>query len=254
MGRFSSIACMVLVVILQLVCERRRYQRGAHRAPRGANCTQMAHAPCGVPREQTIECAWSELVGQATAVKGLDALLAAKASSIAKSEVEKRASALCNVMHDAYLEHLATAPIEDLSDDYLRSFTRYTDGLPLKDYENCLDLVPALVNLVSLADALPLDGSSLPFDLKKISTACKSAVYFAPRRFTAVQLAFDEPRSRVLLFHTGRIVGTGYVCASWMDSSARPILTTHARGRFCVCVCMPAAPIPPPPNSRSHAP
>lgn len=34
-------------------------------------------------------------------------------------------------------------------------------------------------------------------------------MYFAPRRFTAVQLAFDNPRSRTLLFHTGRIVGTG---------------------------------------------
>lgn len=155
---------------------------------------------CGVPDEHTLESAWSELTSQAKAVKGLDALLTGKAHAMPKSNVEGRATALCKEMHDAYLEHIATKPIEDLSDDYLRSFTRYTDGLPLKDYENCLDLVPTLVNLVSLADALPLDGSGLPFNLKKIAAACKSAVYFAPRRFTAVQLAFDEPRSRVLLF------------------------------------------------------
>ena len=28
-------------------------------------------------------------------------------------------------------------------------------------------------------------------------------------RFAAVQLAFDSPRCRVLIFHTGRLVGTG---------------------------------------------
>ena len=70
----------------------------------------------------------------------------------------------------------------------------------IKNFENALELVPSLVNFVSLADALPLDGSSLPFDLRQIAVKCKQAVYFAPRRFTAVQLAFDEPRSRVLLF------------------------------------------------------
>ena len=114
-----------------------------------------------------------------------------------------------NTLQERYLEFLANEPIEDLSDDALRKWSKYTDGLPLKDYENALDLVPQLVNLVSLADAIPVDGSSLPFDLRYISSKVKTAIYFAPKRFTAVQLAFDEPRSRVLLFHTGRVVGTG---------------------------------------------
>jgi hypothetical protein len=136
-----------------------------------------------------------------------------------------------STLKESYLEFLAKEPIQDLSDDALRRFARYTDGLPLKDFENCLDLVPQLVNLVSLADAIPTDGSSLPFDLRMISSKVDTAVFFAPKRFTAVQFAFDEPRSRVLLFRThalspllclvrltmlhfvcadtGRVVGTG---------------------------------------------
>lgn len=89
---------------------------------------------------------------------------------------------------------------EDMSDEQLISYCRYTDGIPLKDYENTIHLVPALVNLVSLADAVPIDGQSLPFNLKQIAVKCRNAVYFAPRKFTAIQLAFDSPRSRVLLF------------------------------------------------------
>ena len=107
-----------------------------------------------------------------------------------------------NTLKESYLEFLAKEPIQDLSDDALRRFARYTDGLPLKDFENCLDLVPQLVNLVSLADAIPTDGSSLPFNLRMISSKVDTAVFFAPKRFTAVQFAFDEPRSRVLLFRT----------------------------------------------------
>ena len=39
--------------------------------------------------------------------------------------------------------------------------------------------------------------------------ALTSNSYYAPKRFAAVQLAFDAPRCRVLIFHTGRLVGTG---------------------------------------------
>jgi hypothetical protein len=92
--------------------------------------------------------------------------------------------------------------VEDISDRQLLSLCRYTDGLPLKSYENALSLVPKLVNLVSLAEAVPIDGSSLPFDLKAIAVKCRDAVYFAPKRFTAIQLAYDSPRSRILLFRT----------------------------------------------------
>jgi len=61
-----------------------------------------------------------------------------------------------------------------------------------------------------LAEAIPVAGSGLklPLDLHAIGARCSNA-YFAPRRFAAVQLAFSNPRCRVLVFHTGRLVGTG---------------------------------------------
>jgi len=63
---------------------------------------------------------------------------------------------------------------------------------------------------VTLAEALPVPGAgiSLPLDLKRIASRCTGAFY-APRRFAAVQLAYSNPRCRVLIFHTGRLVGTG---------------------------------------------
>ena len=63
---------------------------------------------------------------------------------------------------------------------------------------------------MTLAEALPAEGSglSLPLDLRAIASRCTGAFY-APRRFAAVQLAYSAPRCRVLVFHTGRLVGTG---------------------------------------------
>jgi len=55
---------------------------------------------------------------------------------------------------------------------------------------------------------MPGSGLKLPLDLHAIGARCSNA-YFAPRRFAAVQLAFSNPRCRVLVFHTGRLVGTG---------------------------------------------
>jgi hypothetical protein len=147
-----------------------------------------------------LESAWERLATDVKACKGLDNLINAKSNSTSFDDLKARTTSIIQDLRNAHYEHVANAPIEDLSDSRLISFKRYTDGTPLRDYENALDLVPELVNLVSLADALPLDGSGLPFDLKKIAVKCRGAVYFAPRRFTAVQLAFDEPRSRVLLF------------------------------------------------------
>ena len=51
-------------------------------------------------------------------------------------------------------------------------------------------------------------GVSLPLDLHAIASKLNGSFY-APRRFAAVQLAFQCPRARVLIFHTGRLVGTG---------------------------------------------
>ena len=62
--------------------------------------------------------------------------------------------------------------------------------------------------MVTLAEAVPCPGSgiTLPLDLHRIASRCTNS-YYASRRFAAVQLAFSAPRARVLVFHTGRVVG-----------------------------------------------
>ena len=148
----------------------------------------------------SLENAWEKFKENVRVSKSIENLLTNRAGSMPTKEFSRRAqetTLACRKTHEA---HERSLPAEDLSDERLLSFCRYTDGLPLKDYEQALALVPSLVNLVSLAEAVPIDGSSLPFDLKAIAVKCRSAVYFAPRRFTAIQLAFDSPRSRVLLF------------------------------------------------------
>jgi len=98
----------------------------------------------------------------------------------------------------------------DTSDEKLSSMARFTDRFNLKPYQGFLHYVPRLVNVVTLAEAIPVPGSgiTLPLDLHLISALCRNAFY-APKKFSAVQLAYSEPRCRVLVFHTGRMVGTG---------------------------------------------
>ena len=57
--------------------------------------------------------------------------------------------------------------------------------------------------LAQLAEAIPVEGSgvTLPLDLRVIAARCKNA-YYAPKKFSAVQLAYSEPRCRVLVFRT----------------------------------------------------
>jgi hypothetical protein len=97
----------------------------------------------------------------------------------------------------------ATQTERDLSDKAVVCAAKWTDGLPLHDYDGILHLVPRLVNVVTLAEAIPVAGSGLklPLNLHAIGARCSNA-YFAPRRFAAVQLAFDSPRCRVLIFRT----------------------------------------------------
>lgn len=184
---------------------------------------------------------WDALAQDVLECKRLDALVLGKANSTKLEALKAKTAKILESMNNSHRIYMETQAPEDLSDEKVRSYQRYTDGIPLKPYENALDLVPELVNLVSLADAYPL-ASELPFDLNSIALNTREVVYFAPRRFTAVQLAFDEPRSRVLLFHTGRVVGTG--CNSPMSSKlavarALKIISTqggvhvHAR-RFSV--------------------
>ena len=132
---------------------------------------------------------------------------------------------------------LAQAPQLDLSDESVLRAARFTDHLPLADYAQILHLCPRLVNVVTasictqtlltpythtrahtrarapanrhsttlpvaqLAEAVPMPGSgvTLPLDLHAIAARCTNA-YYAPRRFAAVQLAFSNPRCRVLIF------------------------------------------------------
>ena len=55
--------------------------------------------------------------------------------------------------------------------------------------------------LAQLAEAIPVPGGgvTLPLDLQTIAARCTNA-YYAPKRFAAVQLAFSNPRCRVLIF------------------------------------------------------
>lgn len=136
---------------------------------------------------------------------------------------------------------LAQAPQLDLSDESVLRAARFTDHLPLADYAQILHLCPRLVNVVTasictqtlltpythtrahtrarapanrhsttlpvaqLAEAVPIPGSgvTLPLDLHSIAARCTNA-YYAPRRFAAVQLAFSNPRCRVLIFRKPR--------------------------------------------------
>lgn len=100
--------------------------------------------------------------------------------------------------------------LSEMSHERLSQLARFTHNLDLMPYNHFLHYVPRLVNVVTLAEALPVEGSGikLPLDLHAIASKCTGAFY-APRRFAAVQLAFSNPRCRVLIFHTGRLVGTG---------------------------------------------
>lgn len=106
---------------------------------------------------------------------------------------------------------LARLPPPPIGDVQLARCCRFTDAYPLALYAGLVRYTPRLVNVVTLSDVAPIEGSTttLPLDLAHIATHCAGA-YFAPRRFAAVQLAMHKtPRARVLIFHTGRIVGTG---------------------------------------------
>ena len=125
----------------------------------------------------------------------------------------------------------------DLSDDVIHKAVRFCDVHALMPFRPFLHYVPRMVNVVTLAEAVPTkkSGLTLPLDLFSIASRCNGA-FFASRRFAAVQLAFTHPRCRVLVFRerltsnsppppsptrrrlpaptaapadTGRLVGTG---------------------------------------------
>lgn len=91
-----------------------------------------------------------------------------------------------------------------IDDEALAHYCRFVDAYPLAPYAGFVQHVPRIVNVVTLSDVAPIEGTTttLPLNLAHIATHCVGA-YFAPRRFAAVQLAMHKtPRARVLIFRT----------------------------------------------------
>lgn len=88
-----------------------------------------------------------------------------------------------------------------LEDERLSRLARFTDKFDLEPFTNFMHYVPRLVNIVTLAEAIPVKGSdtTLPLDLQRVAARCRNS-YYAPAKFSAVQLAYSEPRCRVLVF------------------------------------------------------
>lgn len=160
------------------------------------------------PSPDTLENEWAALKSQVA--KGVVINAAANHTTKGRRDMEtvfEEHEKICNDVKALINYKIETKPEVDVSDARVLSFERFTDGLPYKNYENCISFTPDLVNLVSLADAVPnTSGVSLPFDLTTIAKRCKHAsLFFAPRSFTAVQFAAFPPRSRVLLFRARAI-------------------------------------------------
>ena len=93
------------------------------------------------------------------------------------------------------------------------SITEFTTAYPLQGYRNLERYIPRIVNVVSVAIARPIPGTGTTLPLtneafRMIATRCTGS-YYAPRRFSNIQLGFRQPRARVLVFQTGQLVTTG---------------------------------------------
>lgn len=119
------------------------------------------------------------------------------------------------------LDNKVTLSVDD--EQALADAARFTDALPLRRFEGMLRYVPRLVNVVTLAQVKRLNGSKLEggLPLEHIARHCTGA-FFSPKRFAAVQLAFRSPRCRILVFETGKLVGTG--CASIIEARLATLL------------------------------
>lgn len=83
----------------------------------------------------------------------------------------------------------------------LRRGCRFLTQPEILPYINNLRQIPRIVNVVTLAYVRPRLGSQtkLPLNLTRIASMCTGS-YFAPKKFAAVQLAYSNPRARVLVF------------------------------------------------------
>ena len=64
---------------------------------------------------------------------------------------------------------------------------------------------------------MPGSGVTLPLDLHAIAARCTNA-YYAPRRFAAVQFAFNNPRSRVLIFRKPQAISNHAHTHPWIPA------------------------------------
>lgn len=73
----------------------------------------------------------------------------------------------------------AAKPKEDISDERIEKLSKFTDRLPLDRFLGVFELVPSLVNVVSLCEALPhpksVGGGKLPLDLQLIAARCSNS-------------------------------------------------------------------------------
>lgn len=156
---------------------------------------------------------FEDLVCEMDTCSTIDAVTSGKSSLTNKRDFTSNATDMAKSVVESVATNRRKRGHPDtiqVSDEMLSTHARYTDELALGLFRPFLGYVPRLVNVVTLAEAFPMEGSNLklPLDLNLIASRCTGA-YFAPKRFSAVQLAYTNPRARVLIFHTGRFVGTG---------------------------------------------
>jgi hypothetical protein len=100
--------------------------------------------------------------------------------------LDERSKSIWTECHDAELAAAAATPPEDLSHARMERLARFCENQPLHAFLNYFELVPTLVNVVTLCEALPHPrshgGGKLPLDLHRIAARCSNS-YYAPRRF-----------------------------------------------------------------------
>ena len=102
--------------------------------------------------------------------------------------LEERSRAIWAECQTAEQAEAHAPPPEDLSHARMEHMARFTDSQALQPFIGYFELVPTLVNVVTLCEALPHPKShgsgKLPLDLHHIAARCSNS-YYAPRRFAA---------------------------------------------------------------------
>ena len=109
-----------------------------------------------------------------------DGLISSTYDVLRPSELlRERASHVWNECKRAEDADEAATRREDVSDTRLATLAKFTDHLPLDRYLGVFELVPSLVNVVSLCEALPhpksQGGGKLPLDLQLIASRCSNS-------------------------------------------------------------------------------